>query len=62
MKIKATRKFLELGIENSYQGLKTDDYYALRNGKTIELSQAPSHLLGGKYIEKVKEYKKKEVK
>ena len=62
MKIKATKKFQELGIENSYQELNTEDYFALRNGKIVELNQAPNHLFNGKYIEAIKEHKKKEVK
>lgn len=54
MKYKATKKFQELGIENSYQGLNTDDYFALRNGKIVELNQVPNHLLDGKYIEQIR--------
>lgn len=54
MQYKATKKFKELGIENSYQGLETEIYYALRNGKKVEIENAPKHLIDGEYIEKVK--------
>ena len=59
MKYKATKKFLELGIENSYQGLITNEYFDLRAGAEVELREVPKHLLEGKYIEKAP---KKEVK
>ena len=54
MKYKATKKFLELGIENSYQGLITNEYFDLRAGAEVELRKVPKHLLEGKYIEEVK--------
>ena len=57
MKVKATEKFQELGIENSYQGLDTEDYFALRRGEVIELKEIPAHLMAGKYIEKIKKEK-----
>lgn len=55
----ATKKFKEeLGIENSYQGLKTVDYYKLKAGGEIELDEVPVHLIEGKFIEKIKKVKK----
>ena len=35
-KYKATKKFQGLGIENSYQQLTCEDYYRLKEGKSIE--------------------------
>ncbi len=54
-KVIATEKFKkELGIENNYQGLKTEDYYKLKAGKTIDIDDIPAHLVEGKFIEKIK--------
>ena len=54
MKYKATDKFKQLGTENSYQQLHTDDYNALKAGKAVELKTPPPHLIKGKYIERAK--------
>ena len=54
MKYKATEAFKKLGIENSYQGLNTINYYKLKACAAIELKAPPKHLINGKYIEKVK--------
>ena len=53
MLYKATKEFQSLGIENNYQGLTCDDYYALRAGESVELGLVPAKLLEGGYIEKV---------
>ena len=57
-KYKATEKFKELGIDNSYQGLETWQYYDLRNGKEIEIEQVPIRLLELKFIKEIKKIKK----
>ena len=54
MKVKATEKFQELGIENCYQRLETEIYYALRRGEKIEIDKIPEHLIAGKYVEIIK--------
>lgn len=54
MKIKATEKFKELGIENNYQHLETEQYYSLRRGENVDLKNVPPHLLAGEFVEKVK--------
>ena len=55
---RATDKFKkELGIENSYQGLKTEDYYKLKAGAELDLDEVPVHLIEGKFIEKIKKIK-----
>lgn len=62
MKVKATEKFQELGIEMCYQRLETEIYHALRRGEIVEIDKIPDHLLAGKYVEKVKkENKEREV-
>ena len=53
----ATKKFKELGIEESYQGLNTDDYFSFLAGKEVDLKEVPKKLLNG-YIEKVEKVKK----
>jgi len=53
MKVKATKKFYMLGIEDSYHGLSVDDYYKLRAGKIVELKEIPQSLIN--YVEKIKE-------
>uniref|UniRef100_A0A6M3KET8 Uncharacterized protein n=1 Tax=viral metagenome TaxID=1070528 RepID=A0A6M3KET8_9ZZZZ len=58
MKVKATEKFQELGIEMCYQRLETEDYFALRRGEIIDLDKIPAHLLAGGYVEKVKKENK----
>jgi len=58
MKVKATEKFQELGTEQCYQRLETEDYFALRRGEIIELDKIPAHLLDGKYIEIIKKENK----
>jgi len=57
MKYKATKAFKRLGIENSYQGLTVREYFALREGKTVELISPPSDLIVLNYIELVKSQK-----
>jgi len=59
MQVKATDKFQELGIENCYQRLDTEVYFALRRGEIVEIRKVPSHLIDGGYIEKIKISKKK---
>lgn len=51
---KATERFKELGIDNSYQGLHTDVYYMLLHGHAVELNEMPEHLTKGKYVEELK--------
>jgi len=53
-KYKATEKFQKLGIDSSYQGLETWQYYDLRNGKEVEIKQIPILLIEGKFLEEVK--------
>jgi len=60
MKYKATEKFRELGIDSSYQGLQTWQYFDLRNGKEVEIKQVPIKLLQFKYIKEIKKNKSKE--
>ena len=50
----ATKKFGKLGIENSYQGLETETYFALKAGKIVEIKNAPARLIKGGFIEIVK--------
>lgn len=54
MKYKATKDFQKLGIDNSYQGLETRQYFDLREGKEVEIKQVPIPLIEGKFIEEVK--------
>jgi len=54
----ATPKFQDLGIDNSYQGLNTHEYYGLLYGKEVELRHPPKFLIENKYIQKVKDLKK----
>ena len=55
MKVKATEKFKkEAGIENNYQGLRTDQFYKLKAGGIIDLEDIPEHLIENKFIEKIK--------
>jgi len=58
MKYTATEKFKTLGIENSYQGLRTEDYFDFLYGKQVEIDNPPKHLIEGKFIEKVLKVKK----
>jgi len=53
-KYKATAKFQELGIENSYSGLDKSVYWKLKEGKAVELSAPPEKLIKGKYLQIVK--------
>ena len=57
MKVKATEKFKELGIEQCYQRLETEDYFALKRGEVIDIPKVPPHLFAGKYVEKIKKDK-----
>ena len=58
MKVKATEKFKkEAGIENNYQGLRTDQFYKLKAGGIIDLEDIPEHLIENKFIEKIKDKK-----
>lgn len=55
-KIRATEKFKkEAGIENNYQGLRTDQYYKLKAGGIIDIENIPEHLIEKKFIEKIKD-------
>ena len=58
-KYKATKKFKELGIENDYQHLATENYFKLREGEAVELelNEHNQYLVNDKYIEKLKEAK-----
>lgn len=55
MKYKATEKFKELGIENSYHQLGTEDFHTLQRGETVDvkLDSNNQYLINRKYIEKV---------
>ena len=57
MKVKGAKKFKELGIDNSYQGLDTEVYFALRRGEIVEIDKIPEHLEAGGYVEKLKSVK-----
>ena len=59
MKYKATKKFERLGIDNSYQGLNTKDYYSLKAGNVVDIEDVPSVLLEENYVEKITETKKR---
>ena len=59
MKVKGLKKFKELGIDNCYQQLNTEDYFALRRGETFELEKVPQHLIDGEYVEIIKNKEKK---
>jgi len=61
MKVKGLKKFKELGIDNCYQRLNTEDYFALRRGETIELEKVPQHLIDGEYVEIIKNKEKKSI-
>lgn len=54
-KYQATESFKELGIDNNYQGLETEQYFALMRGEAIELKHVPIHLIDGKFIQEVKQ-------
>lgn len=54
---KATEKFQKLGIDSSYQGLETWQYFDLREGKEVEIKQVPILLLEQKFVEEVKKEK-----
>ena len=50
MKYKATKKFLkELGIENNYQFLTVDEYFALKRGESVECNPRP-FLIENEYL------------
>jgi len=53
MKIIGLPEFKNLGIENDYQGLSTEDYFALRRGEIIEIDKIPDHLVDGGFVEKI---------
>lgn len=53
-KYKATEKFNELGIDNSFQGLETFIFYELKRGKEVEIKHVPIKLLDEKYLQEVK--------
>lgn len=57
-KYKANKSFQELGIENSYQGLETWQYYDLKNGKIVEIEQVPIPLIENKFVKEIKKEKK----
>jgi len=52
MKYKATKQFKELGIENDYQGLTVENYFALRRGEIIEIDNLPIKLKD--FVEEIK--------
>tara|TARA_Y100000593_G_scaffold23086_1_gene45834 strand:- start:283 stop:456 length:174 start_codon:yes stop_codon:yes gene_type:complete len=54
MKYIKTDKFHELDAMNNYQGLGQDNFQAFERGEEVELDNAPSALISGKYIEEVK--------
>ncbi len=43
-KIKAKKSFKELSIANAYQGLHCNQYYALMEGKTIQINKVPDFI------------------
>ena len=61
MRYKATKKFKESGIENSYHQLNTEDYFKLKAGAAVELKldKNNQYLIDNKYLEKVPETYKK---
>lgn len=63
-KFKATKKFKQLGTENSYQHLSCEHYYDLKAGKTVEmdLPYRARFLLFDKYIERLPDKPNKNVK
>lgn len=60
MLYKATKKFIELGIENNYHFLSCDDYFDLRAGKEVDCKPR-QYLIDDGYVERVG-FKKKELK
>jgi len=62
MKYKATEKFKELGIDNSYQGLQTWQYYDLRLGKEVEIELVPVFLIENNFIKEIEKKEPKEYK
>jgi len=41
MKVKALPSFKSLSISGNYQGLHSDDYFALKRGEIVELKSIP---------------------
>ena len=54
MKYKATKKFENLGIENSYQQIGERNFRLLKSKKLVEIDNPPEFLIKEKYIEIVK--------
>jgi len=54
-KYKAKKEFMDLGIEECYQGLETEKFYQLRAGKEVEIKNPSKKLL--EVLEIVKEQK-----
>jgi hypothetical protein len=59
MLYRATKKFLELGVENNYQFLTCEEYFALRRGEAVECKPRP-YLLEGGYVEPASKKRKGE--
>ena len=55
MKYKALKKFNELGIENSYQGLETEVYFALQRGEVVDVKGMPAFLIDNNYVKEITE-------
>jgi hypothetical protein len=57
---KPTKKFKELGIDDSYHGLSPDVYWRFYNGETVKIKFVPIKLIEEGYIKEDK--KEREVK
>ena len=53
MKIKAKPSFKKLSIGNNYQGLRTDQFYLLRDGEEIEVDEINPYIEG--HVKEVEE-------
>jgi hypothetical protein len=63
-KFKATKKFKQLGIENSYQHLSVEQFHGLKSGGIVEMDLPfrARFLLFEKYIERLPDKPNKNVK
>jgi len=58
MKIKATKRFSELGSGGNWAGFGKSKYINLEQGKTVEHDNVSDHLLEEGYVKEVKNTKK----
>lgn len=49
----ATKKFKDIGSDNSFSGLHPDDYHDLKAGRKIQ-RKPPKELIKGGFVEEVK--------